>query len=424
MTADLGSHSWIGAEAYEPGSEFHERATAFLAAVKWDLLASISSRLRNRIPCHVHAQFSIGHFNMIRRIEFADGASWVARLRLPPLEALSGGNREVDAANTLMVEIASMKFLKAKTSTPFPEVHSCSRSPFLLRDPANDVGAPYILMGYMDGTAAAELLAAKECELGLYDTPDQDRKFRKDMAAIQATLSSFAFDRIGSLYQDEHTSEFFIGADIETSKGGPGRRPSTTAPTSRTTPSECARAAARRPTSRRAPRSRFQSLFKHLIARYAEESTEGPFRLTNRDFGAHNLLVNNDFEIVGVIDLDGVMAAPVELVAQYPVLTGLDREPPGHVETKPAAISRIARTGPRLEEYRDLVGVAGAEIVGGGEEAPKEEAANASPPLPPPLIASRLFSDAPSIVQGVLQYRSHQKFVNDKWMEGYLRLLR
>lgn len=213
MAADLGTHSWIGADAYEPGSEFHQRATAFLAAVKWDLLASISSRLWNGIPCHVHARFSIGHFNPVRRIEFADGASWVARLRLPPLEALSGGNREAGAANTLMVEIASMKFLKAKTPIPVPEVHSyCA-------DPANDVGAPYILMDYIDGTVAAELRAAKECELGLYGAPDQDRKFRKDMAAIQATLSLFAFDRIGSLYQDDHTSEFFIGADIETGKG-------------------------------------------------------------------------------------------------------------------------------------------------------------------------------------------------------------
>jgi hypothetical protein len=61
-------------------------------------------------------------------------------------------------------------------------------------------------------------------------------------------------------------------------------------------------------------------LFKHLISLYGQNSsTGGPFSLTNRDFGAHNLLVNDDFEIIGVIDLDGVMAAPIEVVAQVKV---------------------------------------------------------------------------------------------------------
>lgn len=68
--------------------------------------------------------------------------------------------------------------------------------------------------------------------------------------------------------------------------------------------------------------------------------------------------MNEDFEIIGVIDFDGVMAAPTEVVAQYPLLSGLDRGPPGCVETKPLAIERIKRTGPKLKEYRDLVEMA------------------------------------------------------------------
>jgi aminoglycoside/choline kinase family phosphotransferase len=41
----------------------------------------------------------------------------------------------------------------------------------------------------------------------------------------------------------------------------------------------------------------------------------GPFSLKNRDFGVHNLLVNDGFETIGVIDLDGFMAAPTDVVA-------------------------------------------------------------------------------------------------------------
>jgi hypothetical protein len=99
-------------------------------------------------------------------------------------------------------------------------------------------------------------------------------------------------------------------------------------------------------------------LFKHLISLCGYNNRGCPFSLTNRDFGAHNLLVNDDFEIIGVIDFDGVMAAPIEVVTQYPSLTGLEPEPPGHVETRPLAIDRIKRTEPKLKEDKILVEMA------------------------------------------------------------------
>lgn len=152
-------------------------------------------------------------------------------------------------------------------------------------------------------------------------------------------------------------------------------------------------------------------LFKHFLSLYSDNSNrEGPFNLTNRDFGAHNLLGNGDFEVIGVIDFDGVMAAPIEVVAQYPKVSGLDREPPGYVETRPVAVERIKRIEPRLKEYGDLVEMAEAEM-GRSKEG---EA----------TMASMMLSNATSTFQGLLKYWGHQKGVNDKWMEAYLKLLR
>ncbi len=108
----LGSASWNGAADYETGGEFHERATAFFAAVKWDVLISLCSSLRNGIPCEFGERFSIGHFNMVRRIIFEDGISWVARLNLPSLRAAFGDQEVLERPLCLKVEIASMKFLK------------------------------------------------------------------------------------------------------------------------------------------------------------------------------------------------------------------------------------------------------------------------------------------------------------------------
>jgi hypothetical protein len=108
----LGSASWIGAGEYEVGDELYERATAFLAAVKWDVLASFSSSLRNGIPCELAKGFSMGHSNMVRRIVFEDGVSWVARLKLPLLPSVFGDHERLDGASVLRIELASMKFFR------------------------------------------------------------------------------------------------------------------------------------------------------------------------------------------------------------------------------------------------------------------------------------------------------------------------
>lgn len=263
-------------------------------------------------------------------------------------------------------------------------------------------------MDYIDGTVATDLRVAKNCDVGVFGTPDQDRKFRERMASIQVELSSFKFDRIGSLYQDEKTLDFFIGPEVETGKG-----PWTD---SMDYYSDLADHALRVCVADAEADVKTSSsfaipiLFKHLISVYGQNNGAGPFSLTNRDFGAHNLLVNDDFDIIGVIDFDGVMAAPIEVVAQYPSLTWLDREIPGHVETRPLAINRIKRTEPKLREYKDLVEMAEAAMGGSknGEES----------------IANLMLSNATSVYQGLQRYVGHQKFSNDKWMAAYVRLLR
>src|SRR5436190_17305699 len=73
-------------------------------------------------------------------------------------------------------------------------------------------------MEYIHGTVAAELRRANSYG-ELFGTPEQDRRFRQQMANIHVELSSFHFDKIGSLYQDEKTSEFYVGPELETGKG-------------------------------------------------------------------------------------------------------------------------------------------------------------------------------------------------------------
>jgi Phosphotransferase enzyme family len=140
------------------------------------------------------------------------------------------------------------------------------------------------------------------------------------MAEIHAELANHSFDKIGRLFYDEVLHEFSIGPDIEIHKG------SWTSSLNYFTDA-----------ADHAFRLRLANLdhvheqssvtlpliVQELIHHYCR-NTSGPFRLCNTDFGSHNVLVNDKFEVVGVIDWGGLMAAPVELVAQFPsIISGV-----------------------------------------------------------------------------------------------------
>ena len=163
------------------------------------------------------------------------------------------------------------------------------------------------------------------------------------------------------------------------------------------------------------------SVLNHLM-RLHDTERRGPFRLTNGGFGTHNILVDNDFNIVGVLDLDGVMAAPLEVAAQYSTLSFLDVEPSGAVYTHPAAIERVRRTASRLIEYKDLLGAAErdgdgrgvADSLGSAEERSGDGRG----------VADSLEVAGASVYRGMVGFARHQEFMNEKWMQSCLKMLR
>ncbi len=110
-TAAVGSDSWICADAYGTDDEINVQAVKFFNTVKWEVLASIASRHRDGKKCSFHDKFSLGQFNMVRRLNFDDDVSWVARVRLPP-EATPAPLSQYNSRRAFDVEIASMKFFK------------------------------------------------------------------------------------------------------------------------------------------------------------------------------------------------------------------------------------------------------------------------------------------------------------------------
>lgn len=251
-------------------------------------------------------------------------------------------------------------------------------------------------MEYIHGSPAYELRQLKNSEPYMYGTVEQDRKFREQMAHIQATISSFRFSQIGGLFYDEKKDNFYIGPELQTGKG-----PWTSSEGYFNDLAHHLMATVSQKELRQHKSFTVPEMLSSLLRMHGEEKN-GPFRLTNRDFGPHNVLVNDNFDIVGMIDFDGVMAAPIEAVAQFPNLFGLEVEPPGIVRTQPAVVERLKRIRPQVEKYKELL--TKCEIQQGREDGVS--------------FASRVGSATASMYQGMVAYRMHQDFVNERWMKS------
>jgi hypothetical protein len=110
-TGNIGSDSWIGADAYEADDECNAQTIKFFKSVKWDILASIASDHRGGESCIYANKYSIGQFNLVRRLDFQDGVSWVVRVRLPP-EATPASLEAYDSQRAFEIEVTSLMLFR------------------------------------------------------------------------------------------------------------------------------------------------------------------------------------------------------------------------------------------------------------------------------------------------------------------------
>jgi hypothetical protein len=283
-----------------------------------------------------------------------------------------------------------------KTSIPVPAVFAA--------DPEanNEVGRPYMIMSYVDGSLPYHV----EQVDGLAVTELQYKHLLQQMAKIAAELAQCKFDRIGSLFQDDETKEYYIGIDPEIGAGPFD------------TPVEYYTAVSR---------SRFNYhtahiennlateqnkgfelpfIFNNLMPVLSEyETATGPFSLTNTDFGFHNILIDMNFNIVGVIDCDSIMSAPIESVAQYPYYGETERVPLGMTTDR----SSVRRTWDGYASarrlYHDMLAEAESSYPRKGES--------------PTPIADAIDSDGAFLVAGLTEYTLRDNKSRQEWLKSY-----
>jgi hypothetical protein len=130
--------------------------STLLAKISVNAMQSAASRARSDIPCRIPAfsnhldpaarvklvvSSQCGGQNCHVDIEFVDGVTWIARIRLDdpllPPPAIQ--------ARIILSEVATLEFL-ARTRVPAPPVYG-----YELEAPGNPVGTSYVLMEKLAG---------------------------------------------------------------------------------------------------------------------------------------------------------------------------------------------------------------------------------------------------------------------------------
>jgi hypothetical protein len=114
------------------------------------------------------------------------------------------------------------------------------------------------------------------------------------------------FDKIGSIFKDPETGAYDIGP-LPRGLGGPYR-----------TATEYYRAWAAKNKSMPGATSPFVSLIDEAAPLISKHDL-GPFRLVHGDFGHNNVIVDDNFNILSVIDWEGSFVGPAEMAARFPL---------------------------------------------------------------------------------------------------------
>ncbi|KAK6000368.1 hypothetical protein QM012_003614 [Aureobasidium pullulans] len=292
------------------------RMAALFKAVDWEALVKLARDTRNGVDCELLPDIGVGYNHMVRVLRFKDEFRLLARTRLPCL-ADAQDNLDLDAVTSaVMSEVQTMIAIAQNTHVPVPKIYA-----FETRADCK-VGAPFILMDCLEGNVGTDLSV---------EIPSEHKQgFFREMAKIQIGLSQIQSPKIGKIIG---VSENGFELGPIPGIGGPFN-----------TAAEFYKAWAEnvvfdtkndrlRKTSGVYAEEVQASIttFQATVGRLADKISlrnEGPFPLFHGDFGHHNIVVDDNYHINGLIDFEFSFACPWEMISIFPL----------HLMTMPSAI--------------------------------------------------------------------------------------
>ena len=145
---------------------------------------------------------------------------------------------------------------------------------------------------------------------------------------------------------------------------------------------------------------RLPGLFRTCVEE--TDSQEMTYSLANLEMGTHNVLVNNSFDILAVIDWDTVIAAPSAVRHQFPWCIGGDPGVPGI-----GPIKAFGEWEGRLEMCRQFATILEKSVDEGAKDG-KERL----------FSAANFFSKEALAFRALAFFRIKQSWVDEQWVPG------
>ncbi|KAH6666619.1 hypothetical protein B0J14DRAFT_604015 [Halenospora varia] len=284
---------------YMPSSGIQRsREDKFLWDVDWDELMKYATNARNGIDCSLLPEIGLGYNHMIMVIQFRDHKRWVARLRLPSLINPDAASDLESSAKDMRAEFFTTQLVASTTDIPLAKIH------IIETEVHKTIDASFMLMDCLNGNTVVDLARSdRHClDLGI---PSQHKPaFLKDLACIHVQLSTTRLPQIGTILASEFFTAWSANAHFRMSEerliAASGSHASTILPSV----------------------ASFKPAFASIAERLSVSNT-GPFPLRHGYFRYSDIIVDDNYRILGILHWKSAFAGPWEVFGSFPPIISI-----------------------------------------------------------------------------------------------------
>jgi isoamyl acetate esterase len=268
------------------------------------------------LTCKIrHTRFASGASNVVLEVTFSDLTYWIVRIRLP-----EDVEEDQEIEKEMHSEVATMRLIQERTSVPVATIFGYNS------EQNNPFGYRYMFMSSMPGRHL-------DRPFSISVPPEHWAKVAEQLADILHQISTkLTFEKIGRIWRGKHGEEepsIIAFNACGASDGQLGHFPmgpfSTsvdyfyTLRQSENAAIETAIHAKLRKILGQDPDEDWLTacrIFDHaLCSLVLKEKVYGPFPLKHPDFHYNNILLDDDFNITGILDWTGAQTVPCESFA-------------------------------------------------------------------------------------------------------------